>query len=63
MRDDQINRVVLTPVFQVWYRLALAALRPRNATLLQMLQGLLKADPKLEVSALDLPNTGHPQAY
>jgi hypothetical protein len=60
MRDDQNIRVA---VFQVWYRLALAALWPRNVALQQMLQGLLRADAKVEVSALDLPNSGHPQAY
>ena len=63
MRDDQFIRVVLTSMFQVWYRLALAALWPRNVTLQQMLQGWLRADAKEEVIALDLPNTGHPQAY
>ena len=63
MRDDQNIRVALTSVFQVWYRLAPAALWPCNVALQQMLQGLLRADAKVEVSALDLPNSGQPLAY
>ena len=35
------------------------ALKPRNVTPQQMLQGLLKAGAKVEVCALYLPNTGH----
>jgi len=35
------------------------ALKPRNLTPQQMLQGLLKAGAKVEVCALYLPNTGH----
>jgi len=34
------------------------ALKPRNITVQQMLQGLLKAGAKVEVCALYLPNTG-----
>jgi hypothetical protein len=34
------------------------ALKPRNVTPQQMLQGLLKAGAKVEVCALYLPNTG-----
>lgn len=36
------------------------ALKPRNATPAQMLQGLIKAGAKVEVCALYLPNTGRP---
>jgi sulfur relay (sulfurtransferase) complex TusBCD TusD component (DsrE family) len=35
-----------------------AALKPRNVTPQQMLQGLIKAGAKVEVCALYLPNTG-----
>ena len=35
------------------------ALKPRNLTPQQMLQGLLKAGAKVEVCALYLPNSGH----
>lgn len=34
------------------------ALKPKNATVQQMLQGLMKAGAKVEVCALYLPNTG-----
>lgn len=34
------------------------ALKPRNMTVQQMLQGLMKAGAKVEVCALHLPNTG-----
>jgi hypothetical protein len=34
------------------------ALKPRNITVQQMLQGLMKAGAKVEVCALYLPNTG-----
>ena len=37
----------------------MTALKPRNVTPQQMLQGLLKAGAKVEVCALYLPNTGH----
>ena len=38
------------------------ALKPRNVTPQQMLQGLLKAGAKVEVCALYLPNTGRKPA-
>lgn len=38
------------------------ALKPRNVTPQQMLQGLIKAGAKVEVCALYLPNTGHQAA-
>ena len=34
------------------------ALKPRNITVQQMLQGLMKAGARVEVCALYLPNTG-----
>ncbi len=38
---------------------AMPALKPRNVTPQQMLQGLMKAGMKVEVCALYLPNSGH----
>ena len=35
------------------------ALKPRNVTPQQILQGVIKAGAKVEVCALYLPNTGH----
>ncbi len=37
-------------------------LKPKNMTVQQMLQGLMKAGAKVEVCALYLPNTGHQPA-
>jgi sulfur relay (sulfurtransferase) complex TusBCD TusD component (DsrE family) len=41
---------------------AMPALKPRNVTPQQMLQGLIKAGAKVEVCALYLPNTGRQAA-
>ena len=45
-------------VAEMW-SLPIQALKPRNLTPQQMLQGLLKAGAKVEVCALYLPNSGH----